>query len=40
MTAVPLRPDCPPQAQSLMDTLHGFTAAGAYMEFRELPRAR
>ncbi len=35
MTAVPLRPDCPPQAQSLMDTLHGFTAAGAYMEFRE-----
>lgn len=35
MTAVPLRPDCPPQAQSLMDTLHAFTAAGAYMEFRE-----
>lgn len=35
MTVVPLRPDCPPQAQSLMDTLHGFTAAGAYMEFME-----
>lgn len=35
MTARPLRPDCPPQAQSLMDTLHGFTAAGAYMEFTE-----
>ena len=35
MTAKPLRPDCPPQAQSLMDTLHGFTAAGAHMEFME-----
>jgi len=35
MTAVPMCADCPPQAQSLMDTLHGFTAAGAYMEFRE-----
>ena len=35
MTAVPLKPNCPPQAQSLMDTLHGFTAAGAYMEFME-----
>ena len=35
MTAVPVRPDCPPQAQSLMDTLHAFTAAGAYMEFME-----
>ena len=35
MTVVPLRPDCPPQAQSLMDTLHGFTAAGAHMEFME-----
>jgi predicted amidohydrolase YtcJ len=35
MTAVPMCKDCPPQAQSLMDTLHGFTAAGAYMEFRE-----
>ena len=35
MTAVPMCKDCPPQAQSLMDTLNGFTAAGAYMEFRE-----
>lgn len=35
MTAVPLRPDCPPQAQSLMDTLHAFTVAGAYTEFME-----
>jgi len=35
MTAVPVCADCPPQAQSLMDTLHGFTAAGAYMEFME-----
>ena len=35
MTAIPMCPDCPPQAQSLMDTLHGFTAAGAYMEFME-----
>lgn len=35
MTAVPMCKDCPPQAQSLMDTLHGFTAAGAYMEFME-----
>ena len=35
MTAIPMCKDCPPQAQSLMDTLHGFTAAGAYMEFME-----
>jgi predicted amidohydrolase YtcJ len=35
MTCVPLRADCPNQAQSLMDTLHGFTAAGAVMEFME-----
>ncbi|MCA3554040.1 amidohydrolase [Aestuariivirga sp.] len=35
MTAAPLSPDCPPQAQTLMDTLHSFTAAGAYMEFME-----
>jgi predicted amidohydrolase YtcJ len=35
MTAVPLRPDCPNQAQSLMDALHGFTLAGAHMEFME-----
>ena len=35
MTARPLRQDCTPQAQSLMDTLHSFTTAGAYMEFME-----
>lgn len=35
MTVIPMCKDCPPQAQSLMDTLHGFTAAGAYMEFME-----
>ena len=35
MTVKPLRRDCTSQAQSLMDTLHAFTAAGAYMEFRE-----
>ena len=35
MTAIPMCKGCPPQAQSLMDTLHGFTAAGAYMEFME-----
>jgi predicted amidohydrolase YtcJ len=35
MTAVPLRPDCPPQAQSLLDSIHGFTLAGAHMEFME-----
>jgi predicted amidohydrolase YtcJ len=35
MTAVPVCDDCKPQAQSLMDTLHAFTAAGAYTEFME-----
>jgi predicted amidohydrolase YtcJ len=35
MTCVPLRSDCPNEAQSLMDTIHGFTAAGAHMEFME-----
>ena len=35
MTAKPLRRDCTSQAQSLMDTLHAFTAAGAFMEFME-----
>ena len=35
MTARPLRRDCTSQAQSLADTLHAFTAAGAYMEFME-----
>lgn len=35
MTQVPLTPECPPQAQSLADALHGFTLGGAYGEFRE-----
>jgi predicted amidohydrolase YtcJ len=35
MTAVPLRPGCRDQTQSLMDTLDAFTRAGAYMEFME-----
>src|SRR3990170_1494492 len=33
MTAVPLSPQSKPQAQSLMDALDSFTAAGAYTEF-------
>jgi predicted amidohydrolase YtcJ len=35
MTSVPLSPESKPQAQSLMDALDGFTAAGAYTEFAE-----
>ncbi len=35
MTAVPLSPQSNPQAQSLLDALDGFTAAGAYTEFAE-----
>jgi predicted amidohydrolase YtcJ len=35
MTAVPLKPGCANQQQSLMDALHGFTLAGAHMEFME-----
>jgi predicted amidohydrolase YtcJ len=35
MTARPLRADCPDQSQSLMDSLHAFTFAGAHMEFME-----
>lgn len=35
MTVKPMRADCPEQAQSLMDTIHGFTLAGAHMEFME-----
>ena len=35
LTAKPLRRDCTSQAQTLMDTLHGFTLAGAHMEFME-----
>jgi hypothetical protein len=35
MTQKPLTETCPPQAQSLPDTLHAFTRAGAYAEFAE-----
>ncbi|MGB9143316.1 MAG: amidohydrolase family protein, partial [Aestuariivirga sp.] len=35
MTAIPLSPQCQPQAQSLLDALDAFTAAGAYTEFAE-----
>ena len=35
MTAIPLSPACKPQAQSLLDALDAFTAAGAYTEFAE-----
>ena len=35
MTAAPLKPGCANQQQSLMDSLHGFTLAGAHMEFME-----
>ena len=35
MTSVPLSPQSKPQAQSLLDALDGFTAAGAYTEFAE-----
>lgn len=35
MTAVPLKPGCTMQQQSLMDAIHGFTLAGAQMEFME-----
>lgn len=40
MTAVPLSPQCKPQAQSLLDALDGFTAAGAYAEFAEDKKGR
>ena len=35
MTVQRLRADCSDQAQSLHDTIHGFTLAGAHMEFME-----
>jgi len=40
MTSVPLSPESPPQAQSLMDTLDSFTAAGAYTEFAEAKKGK
>ncbi len=35
MTVVPMGANCPDQKQSLMDSIHGFTRAGAHMEFME-----
>jgi hypothetical protein len=40
MTSVPLSPESKPQAQSLMDTLDSFTAAGAYTEFAEAKKGK
>ena len=40
MTSVPLSPDSKPQAQSLLDALDGFTAAGAYTEFAEAKKGK
>jgi len=40
MTQRPLTADCPPQAQSLMEALHGFTAGGAWCEFSEDRKGR
>ncbi|MEP7172818.1 MAG: amidohydrolase [Aestuariivirga sp.] len=40
MTSLPLSPDSRPQAQSLMDALDGFTAAGAYTEFAEAKKGK
>jgi hypothetical protein len=33
MTQRPVTPDCPPQAQTLMEALHGFTVGGAWCDF-------
>jgi predicted amidohydrolase YtcJ len=35
MTCIPPNDNCPNQTQSLMNTIHGFTTAGAIMEFME-----
>ena len=40
MTSVPLSPESKPQAQSLLDTLDSFTAAGAYTEFAEAKKGK
>jgi len=40
MTSVPLSPDSKPQAQSLLDALDSFTAAGAYTEFAETKKGK
>lgn len=40
MTSLPLSPESKPQAQSLLDALDGFTAAGAYTEFAESKKGK
>jgi predicted amidohydrolase YtcJ len=40
MTSLPLSPESKPQAQSLLDTLDSFTAAGAYTEFAETKKGK
>ncbi len=40
MTSLPLSPESRPQAQSLLDALDGFTAAGAYTEFAEAKKGK
>ncbi|WP_119391326.1 amidohydrolase [Taklimakanibacter lacteus] len=40
MTQVPLAPDCPPQAQGLMEAIAAFTSDGAYAEFAEGKKGR
>lgn len=40
MTQAPLEPNCPPQRQSLMDTIAAFTSDGAYTEFAEGKKGR
>lgn len=40
MTQRPVTPDCPPQAQALMEALHGFTAGGAWCDFSEDRKGR
>ncbi|MGE4249639.1 MAG: amidohydrolase [Parvibaculaceae bacterium] len=40
MTQAPLEPHCPPQRQSLMDTIAAFTADGARAEFAESRKGR
>jgi predicted amidohydrolase YtcJ len=40
MTHVPVEPDCPPQRQSLMDTIAAFTSDGAHTEFAESKKGR
>ena len=40
ITQRPLTPECPPQAQTLLQALHGFTAGGAWCDFSEDRKGR